>query len=198
MVTFEEQRRLLDIARRALEAQVLGAAAAAPGYRVDEPDDQLDEQIGLVCGVFVSIHRAGELRGCLGRIEPLPLARTVADLARAVADSDPRFEPVRARELGSLDIELSVLTPERRIESIEEIEVGRHGVIVEQGGRRGLLLPQVAPERAWDRLTLLEHACLKAGLRREAWQQGAAVFVFEALVFGERASRCATPGTPAE
>lgn len=178
MLSGDDRRRLLELARRALEAQVLGSAFTPP--------EEADDTIGVTCGVFVSIHRHGELRGCLGRLEPLPLARTVVDLARAVADSDPRFEAVRPSELGELDIELSVLTPERRIDAPGAIEIGRHGLIVEQRGRRGLLLPQVAPEHGWDRWTFLAHACLKAGLPRDAWQHGAEVFVFEAQVFGER------------
>jgi AmmeMemoRadiSam system protein A len=172
----DDQRHLLRIARRALQERVEGTPGAAP---------DADEEIGLASGAFVSIHRRGALRGCLGRVESHPLGRVIADLARAVADSDPRFEAVSPDELGDIDIEISVLTPEREIESPDRIDVGRHGLIVEQRGRRGLLLPQVAAEHGWDRLTFLEYACLKAGLPRNAWEHGARVFVFEAQVFGE-------------
>ena len=102
-----------------------------------------------------------------------------------MSDSDPRFEPVGPEELDEIDVEISVLTPEREIESVDDIEVGRHGLIVEQGYRRGLLLPQVAVEHRWDRTTFLEHTCLKAGLPRDAWQHGARLLVFEAEVFGD-------------
>lgn len=175
-LTPEDRHRLLALARRALETRVHGAGTAP--VRAAEPSR-------IVRGAFVSIHRRGQLRGCLGRLEPLPLGGLIADLARAVADSDPRFDAVAPDELGDLRIEISVLTPTREIDSPDEIEVGRHGLIVEQRGRRGLLLPQVAPERGWDRLTFLEQACLKAGLPGDAWRDGAQVFVFEAQVFGE-------------
>lgn len=153
-----------------------------PG-RPPDVDDVLDR----ACGAFVSIHRDGQLRGCLGRLESTwSLPRVVAHLAEAVADSDPRFQPVEPQELPALDIEISVLTPEREIQSPTEIEVGRHGLIVEQGVHRGLLLPQVATEHGWDRMTFLEHACMKAGLAPDAWQRGARLLIFEAQVFGER------------
>ena len=191
MLTRDQRDRLLELARSGLEARVLGLALdAGPG-----------DELGTASGAFVSIHRGHDLRGCLGRLQPMPvdpargtpcpgggisLSDLVVHLARAVADSDPRFPAVRPDELAHLDIEISVLTPEREIGTPGEIEAGRHGVIVEQGGRRGLLLPQVATEHGWDRVTLLEHTCLKAGLPRTAWKSGARMFVFEAEVFGER------------
>jgi AmmeMemoRadiSam system protein A len=99
----------------------------------------------------VSIHRGHELRGCLGRLgDEWPIARVVAHLGRVVADSDPRFAPVTIDDLETLSIEISALSPEREVRSVEEIEIGRHGLIIEQGDRRGLLLPQVATEHGWD------------------------------------------------
>ena len=140
-------------------------------------------------GAFVSIHRGAELRGCLGNVEPRRrLAETVADLAAAVADSDPRFAPVSIDEVPQLRLEISVLTPERLISDVEEIVVGQHGLVVEQEGRRGLLLPQVAVEHGWDRVALLANTCLKAGVDRDAWRRGARILVFEAEVFGEPAA----------
>ena len=103
----------------------------------------------------------------------------------ACSDSDPRFDPVQARELPDITLEVSVLTPEREIASIDEIEIGRHGLIIEQGSRRGLLLPQVPTEHGWDRATFVAQTCLKAGLSPDAWRRGARMFVFEAQVFGE-------------
>lgn len=139
------------------------------------------------CGAFVTIHCRGELRGCLGRIEvDAPLAETVAHLAAVVSDSDPRFAPVSEPELAAIAVEISVLTPEREVRAIDEIEIGRHGLIIEDGARRGLLLPQVATEHRWDRETFLAHACLKASLPADAWRLGARILVFEAQVFGER------------
>ena len=174
----QDQQRLLTLAREALEARVLRHAPPPPdtGGALESP-----------CGAFVTIHSRGLLRGCLGRIEtPLPLNETVVQLGASVADSDPRFEPVTPNELPDIHIEISVLTPEREIASIAEVEPGRHGVIVEQGLRRGLLLPQVAVEHGWDAETLVSHTCRKAGLSPDAWRRGARIFVFEAQVFAER------------
>ena len=177
MLTEDDRQTLLRLARLALEARVRGAAPPRPDAA---------GALAVPCGAFVSIHRRGALRGCLGRLtQDLPLAHVVVHLAGVVADADPRFEPVTVEELDELDIEISVLTPEREIASIDEIEIGRHGLIVQQGHRRGLLLPQVATEYGWDVETFVGHTCLKAGLPTDAWRAGARLFVFEALVFGE-------------
>src|SRR5688500_8672212 len=180
MFTPDDQQRLLTIARQALEARV---------RRQPEPARETGGALDTPCGAFVSVHRLLELRGCLGRLDgDWPISRVVAHLGRAVADSDPRFPPVAIDELAVLSIEISALGPERTVRSIQEVEIGRHGVIVEHGRRRGLLLPQVATEHAWDVETFLHHACLKAGLPPDAWRHGARVAVFDAQVFGERDS----------
>jgi len=177
VISSEDQRRLIALAHRALEARV---------HRADVPEVDATLVPDIRCGAFVTILHHGELRGCLGRLRsPLPIANLVAELAQAVADSDPRFTPVLPQELTGIDVEISILTPEREIQSIGDIEVGRHGLIVEQGHNRGLLLPQVADEHGWDRSTFLAQTCLKAGLAADAWQHGARIFVFEAQVFGE-------------
>ena len=177
LIDADEQRRLLDLARRALDAKVRGTTPPAVETDADDPR----------CGAFVSIFWRGELRGCLGRLKSnLPIRRIVFQLAQAVADSDPRFEKVTASELADIAFEISVLTREREVTSVEEIEVGRHGLIVEHGSSRGLLLPQVPIEHGWDRHTFLDHTCLKAGLQADAWRRGARIFIFEAQVFGER------------
>ena len=177
MIGPEDQQRLLALARRAFEARV---------RREPPPPAERGDGLELPCGAFVTIHAQGDLRGCLGQIETVaPLVETVLYLAAAVADSDPRFEPVTVLELPDIDIEISVLTPEREVQSIVEIEVGRHGVIVERGARRGLLLPQVATEQGWDSETFVTHACRKAALAPDAWRHGARLFVFEAQVFAE-------------
>jgi AmmeMemoRadiSam system protein A len=178
LLDLAEQRYLLALARRALDARV---------RRSPPPEPECGGALDAPANVFVTIHNRGELRGCLGRLDARArLAETIAQLAASVSDSDPRFDPVSLLELPDLDIEISVLTPERAIETIDEIELGRHGVIVEQGARRGLLLPQVAKEHQWDRETLVSHTCLKAALPRDAWRRGALLFVFEAQVFSER------------
>jgi len=178
MLTQDDQATLLQIARQALDARVHRAPAM--------PVVHGDGVLATACGAFVSIHCRGALRGCLGRITAdVPLTDVVSHLAAVVADSDPRFEPVRADELDEIAIEISVLTPEREARSLDDIEVGRHGLIVEHGHRRGLLLPQVATEHGWTAQEFVEHTCLKAGLPTDAWRHGARLFVFEAEVFGE-------------
>jgi AmmeMemoRadiSam system protein A len=177
MLTPEIQQQLLTIARLALEARVRRTRAPDPGPRTAAQPKH---------GAFVTIFCQGELRGCLGRItSEMPLPELIGHLAREVADSDPRFDPVRQEELPDISLEVSVLTPERQIASIDEIEVGRHGLIVEQGSLRGLLLPQVPTEHGWDRETFVNHTCVKAGLAADAWRHGARLYVFEAQVFGE-------------
>lgn len=186
MFSDDDRYRLLTIARRALEARV---------RREREPVPDTGGALDTPCGAFVSIHRLLDLRGCLGRVEgDWPISRVVAHLGRAVADSDPRFQPVAIDELAALSIEISALGPERTVRSVEDVEIGRHGVIVEHGHRRGLLLPQVATEHAWDAATFLQHACLKAGLSPAAWRGGASIAVFEAQVFGERDTSWAAQG----
>ncbi len=176
-ISTDDRQRLLRLARQTLEARVRKAPAPAVEYggALDWP-----------CGAFVTIHCRGDLRGCLGRLDvDAPLADTVAHLAAVVSDSDPRFSPVSPRELPDISLEISVLTPEQQVRSIDEIEIGRHGLIVEQGHRRGLLLPQVATEHGWNRETFLDHACRKASLPPDAWRRGARILIFEAEVFGE-------------
>jgi len=174
----EDQRRLIELAHRALEARVRHDG-------LPEIDAELVPEVRR--GAFVSIFAEGELRGCLGRLNSqLPIARLVAQLAQAVADSDPRFDRVTPQELALIGFEISVLTREREVESVDEIELGRHGLIVKHGASSGLLLPQVPTEHGWDRDTFLDHTCLKAGLAADAWRHGARIFVFEAQIFGER------------
>jgi AmmeMemoRadiSam system protein A len=178
MLSLEDQGKLLRLARAALEACVLGQAAPPREY-----GGTLDEPLGA----FVSIHCHGDLRGCLGRLDvDAPLGDTIADLAAAVSHADRRFPPLQPDEVSVVDIEISILTPEMEVEVIAGIEVGRHGLIIEQGDRRGLLLPQVAVEHGWDCETFLANACRKAGVPPDAWQRGARVLTFEAQVFSER------------
>jgi AmmeMemoRadiSam system protein A len=179
MIDEADEQPLLFVARQALEARVAG----------DRPPEVVClGALALRCGAFVSIHNGDQLRGCLGRLSPSsPLGATLVYLGGALADSDPRFPPVSEVELPLLQMEISLLTPERAIASIDEIAVGQHGVIVEQGRSRGLLLPQVATDFGWDRETFLEYTCLKAGLPRDAWRTGTRIFVFEARIFAETA-----------
>jgi len=135
-------------------------------------------------GAFVTIKKNGSLRGCIGFIEPVfPLYETVIRAAIYAACQDQRFPPVTADELKDLEIEISVLTVPERIRDPLQIEVGKHGLIISKGDRKGILLPQVPVENNWSREEFLERACLKAGLPRDAWTSGADIYIFEAIIF---------------
>lgn len=169
--------RMLEIARSAVADTVAGRASQPAA--LDDPPP--------ASGVFVTLKKNGLLRGCIGTVEcRQPLAEEIARAAVSAAREDPRFPPVSTDELPGLDVEISVLGPLERIDPLDpdSIVVGRHGLVVEQGWRRGLLLPQVAPEWGWDREQFLAHTCRKAGLPPDAWRRGADVYRFEADVFG--------------
>ena len=136
-------------------------------------------------GAFVTINKKGQLRGCIGYIEGRgPLYKTVEKMAEEAAFRDPRFDPVKERELPELEIEISVLTPLKKITDINEIEVGKHGIYIKKGWNSGLLLPQVATDYGWDRLTFLEHTCQKAGLPANAWKEkNTEIYIFSADIF---------------
>jgi AmmeMemoRadiSam system protein A len=138
------------------------------------------------CGAFVTLHKQGQLRGCIGYVAPVyPIFQAIIECTVASATQDPRFEPVMAEELSLIDIEISVLTPLEEVTSIDSIEVGIHGLVISQRGNRGLLLPQVATQFGWDREQFLSETCRKAGLPRDAWKRGAKIEKFSAVVFGE-------------
>lgn len=179
MAAFSRQERLelLAAARQAI-------ADAAAGRR--PRGLPTDGAYGRCAGLFVSIHKHGDLRGCIGYpSSDAPLGATIGECAAAAATGDPRFPPVSERELQDLEIEVSILTPLEPVPDPAAVVVGRDGLVVEHRGRRGLLLPQVATEYGWDRETFLAQVCVKAGLPRDAWTQGARLFRFEAEVFGE-------------
>ena len=136
------------------------------------------------CGAFVSLHKHGHLRGCIGHFgEDYPLHEIVAEMARAAAFEDPRFMPVTRDELNDLDIEISVLTPMRRIQSLEEFELHRHGIYIKKGYRSGTFLPQVADEVNWTKEEFVGHCSQdKAGLGWDGWRD-AELYVYEAIVF---------------
>jgi AmmeMemoRadiSam system protein A len=138
-------------------------------------------------GAFVSLHRGEELRGCIGQLyADRELYKIVQHCVIAAALEDRRFVPVTQEELEDLNIEISVLTPFHRVRDIEEIEVGRHGLYIVQGRFRGLLLPQVATQYRWDRMTFLEQTCRKSGLPESAWRDPHTVIhTFEAEVFSD-------------
>lgn len=177
MIADADRSRLLALARRALVARVERLA----------PPDLPDELSLTAAGVFVTVYCRGELRGCLGAVEHVDrVAEFVRRLADDVAHADYRFEPLRVDELRDVTLDVSVLTAPQLVADPSEIVVGRDGLIVELGAKRGLLLPQVATEHGWNWETFLDHTCVKAGLERNAWRNGATVFRFEAEVFGEK------------
>jgi len=174
----DEKQALLQIARASIQAELAGKKPPAA-----KGQGTLEEKRGA----FVSLKKRGRLRGCIGFIEAKkPLARTVEEMAVAAAFQDPRFEPVRREELKDLKLEISVLTPLRKIADVGEIEVGLHGLYIRKGGRAGLLLPQVATEYGWDLDTFLRETCCKAGLAPDAWKDPETeIYLFAADVFGE-------------
>lgn len=172
-----QRRELLGIARRALD-RYLGDGKVPS-------EESARGKLTAAGAAFVTLTKNGRLRGCIGYTEAVaPLFKVVQECAVAAATEDPRFPPVSMNELPSLRIEISVLTPLVPIRA-EEVEVGRHGLMVEQGRMRGLLLPQVPVEFGWDRETFLDQTCVKAGLPPSAWRHGATLRAFTAEVFGE-------------
>lgn len=175
-----EQTTLLSIARKAIESYVHN------GETFVEPREE--KALNARNGCFVTISQKGQLRGCIGNFQSkLPLFKEVAEMAIASATKDPRFYPMKEEDLDDFQIEISVLSPLQKIEDPEEIEVGTHGIYLEKGYYRGVLLPQVASEHGWDHLTFLKQTCVKAGLPTDAWQaEDAEIYVFSAQIFGER------------
>ena len=174
-----ERRTLLELARRSLTAHVTTGQAV--------PVERAEGALGEPGAAFVTLKRAGQLRGCIGNLgRTSPLAEVVRDMAIRAGTGDPRFRPVGPDELGELTFEISVLTRPVDVQGPEDVRVGEHGVILERGPFRGLLLPQVATEHGWDARELVRHVCIKAGLPTDAWQQpDARLRVFAAIVFRE-------------
>ena len=173
----EEKDVLRNVVQKTLDTVIKGS---------DVPKfDNYSGKLGEKWGAFVTLTKKGQLRGCIGHIVgDKPLIETVAEMARAAALQDPRFSPVKSSELPDIDFEISVLTPIRKVNNIEEIVVGRDGIIISRGMNHGLLLPQVATEYGWDRITFLEHTCNKAGLPSDAWKDKKTIIeMFSAEVF---------------
>ena len=178
-LTTTAQQECLFLARKTLHERVRGQREGT-AYTPVQPE-LLEPR-----GAFVTLRRDGELRGCIGYIEAVrPLWETIETCTESAALRDFRFPPVRPEELPSLHIEISVLSPLETVDDPERILVGQHGIVMSAGGRRGLLLPQVATEYGWDREQFLQHTCRKAGLPADAWKQGAKIEIFSADVFGE-------------
>jgi AmmeMemoRadiSam system protein A len=177
-LTEAQQEALLALARTTLETYLKDGTI--PPYQAD------DAVLSRRAGAFVTLKEGGELRGCIGHLQAdLPLYQTVQQMSVAAATRDPRFPPLEARELADVAIEISVLSPFRRLTEVEQIEVGTHGLLIVKDGQQGLLLPQVPVGQGWDRETFLDNLCLKAGLSSACWQEGATLYSFTAVVFEE-------------
>ncbi|HKO02791.1 MAG TPA: AmmeMemoRadiSam system protein A, partial [Thermoanaerobaculia bacterium] len=164
MLTPEQRTTLLTIARDSIKAGL-------DGRRPELRESDYDEILRRPAGAFVTLTSHGELRGCIGSIVAVePLYRAVSSSALAAAFRDPRFDPLQSRELDDVELEISVMGPIERVTNIEEIEVGRDGLIISRGRNAGLLLPQVATDYRWDRDTFLDQTCVKAGLPPGTWR----------------------------
>lgn len=177
-LTDADKKQLKEIALQSIKDSLDSKPIARP---------TLHSQLSILnskCGAFVSLHKYGRLRGCIGHFgEDYPLHEIVAEMARAAAFEDPRFTPVTREELDDIDIEISVLTPMRRIQSIDEFELHRHGIYVRKGFRSGTFLPQVADEVNWTKEEFIGHCSQdKAGLGWDGWRD-AELYVYEAIVF---------------
>jgi MEMO1 family protein len=187
-LTEQEKRELLALARKSVEF-------AVEQKRTYEPGANANEDLNRERGAFVTLNKSGMLRGCIGYTSAIkPLYLTVRDTATLAALRDPRFQPVSESELPQLQYEISVLSPLRRVTDIQQIKVGQHGLLMKNGEREGLLLPQVPVEQKWDRLKFLESACTKAGMQPDCWkEEDTDIFTFTAVVFGEHDPQALTP-----
>jgi uncharacterized protein len=172
----EERNLLLQLAHQAIAAALdrRQISLVAPNPHLAEPR-----------GAFTTLYYRGGLRGCVGYVLPVtPLYRAIAESARGAAFDDSRFSPVTREEARELQVSLSILSPPQPIQA-DEVEIGRHGLLISLGTCRGLLLPQVAVEHKWGRITFLEQTCRKAGLPPNAWQTGAMLQAFTAEIFAD-------------
>ena len=177
-LTKNQQKYILGLAREAIRLHLEGRGKP----KVEMNDKVLSEKRGT----FVTLTIDGRLRGCIGYPLPVkPLAEAVIDMAVAAATQDPRFDPIEPEDLDRIHIEISVLSLPRKVKGPEDVEVGKHGIIISKGYRQGLLLPQVPTENKWDRETYLRYGCLKAGLDESEWKRGVDIEVFTAQVFSE-------------
>jgi len=172
----QERELLLHLAHQAIDTALEDCELALP---------LISEHLRQQRGAFTALHLGGEVRGCVGYVFPVsPLFQTIIETARAAAFQDMRFLPVTREEADRLQISISILSLLFPIKA-EEVELGKHGLLIAQGNHRGLLLPQVPAEHGWDLNTFLEQTCRKAGLRPDAWQHQATLEAFTAEIFGE-------------
>lgn len=178
LLTKKEQKELLKIARKTIVSYI--TAGVAPDI------ESASSGLNLEAGCFVTIKQKGELRGCIGNfVSDKPLYKLVQEMALSAATRDPRFYPMKTDDLDNFELDISVLSPLEKAASLEEIQVGTHGIYIVKGNYRGVLLPQVATDYGWNRDEFLRHTCIKAGLPENAWQGECDIFIFSAQVFGE-------------
>jgi AmmeMemoRadiSam system protein A len=179
LLTKKEQKELLKIARGTIIDFV--ATGKIPTIETSSKGLQAEN------GCFVTIKQHDQLRGCIGNfVSDRPLYCLVQEMAVSAATRDPRFYPMKQQDLAEFDLEISVLSPLELAASVDEIQVGTHGIYIVKGSSRGVLLPQVATEYGWDRDAFLKHTCIKAGLPENAWQKDCQIYIFSAQVFGEK------------
>jgi len=179
-LSHDEEQKLLKLARDTIVLWVKNGT-----------QQEVPKESGLLIeslGAFVTLHKNGQLRGCIGcMVGRGPLIETIRDMSIAACSEDSRFDPVKESELALIDIEISVLSPLQTIDDINKIEVGKHGILMRCGFNQGVLLPHVATEYGWDRETFLEHTCEKAGLPHDAWKdKETKIEIFSAQIFGEK------------
>ncbi|MFC1502232.1 AmmeMemoRadiSam system protein B, partial [bacterium] len=176
-----EKKRLFEIARESIHSVLQGKHPQS--FSVEESN------LLLKRGVFVTLMNRGRLRGCIGHFDAdMPLYQIVSQMAIAASTQDPRFayNPVTVQEMDEIDIKISVLSEMKKIKSIDEIEVGRHGIYIRQNGRGGTYLPEVATELGWNKIEFLEHCCMeKAGLPKDAWKKGADIYIYSSQILSE-------------
>lgn len=181
MLNKEQRGKLLKLARDSIRRFL----ETGKKLEVTESDPALTRD----AGAFVTLHKDGQLRGCIGNFTGSdPLYLNIRDMAVEAATGDPRFPPVTLKEMDNIDIEISVLSTPEKVKSAEEVELGKHGVMVKKGFRGGVFLPQVATETGWSKEEFLSTLCAhKAGISADSWKDGSAdIYTFTAEVFSER------------
>ena len=178
LLTNQQQGILLELANSTISNNVID------GYWEESVCD--DPALQRMAGAFVTIWVNDALRGCTGYMRgDKPIYQVVQEMAISASTSDPRFSPLRREELENITVGISLLSPLSRVEDVDDIRVGVHGLLIVHQGRRGVLLPQVPTDRGWDKDTYLTNLCYKAGLPGDAWREGAALYSFTAEIFGE-------------
>lgn len=179
MLKTKQKKLLIKVARDSIASELFGTPLMLPAIT--------DKELLEPRGAFVTLKIKGSLRGCIGTfITNKPLIEVVSDMAIQAAFHDPRFKPLSPDEFKAIEIEISVLSPLKEISSIEEIEVGTHGIYIIKGPYGGVLLPQVAVEYGWDSIQFLDQTCIKAGLHPGCWKDpDTKILIFSAEVFNE-------------